>query len=54
MAWRVAFWGSVIVGFIGIILVINASLDSEWVGAGLLLLASAVAFGAIGYVFVKK
>ncbi len=54
MAWRVAFWGSVIVGFLGIILAISASLDSEWVGAGLILLASAVAFGAIGHVFVKK
>ncbi len=54
MAWRVSFWGSVIVGFLGIIFGITASLDSQGVGAGLLLLASAVAFGAIGYIFVKK
>ncbi len=54
MEKRVTFWGSVIVGFLGIVLVINASLNSEWVGAGLLLIASAIAFGAIGYVFLKK
>jgi drug/metabolite transporter (DMT)-like permease len=54
MEKRAALWGSVIVGFLGIVLVINASLDSEWVGAGLLLIASAISFGAIGYVFLKK
>ncbi len=47
---RVAFWGCTIVGFAGLIPAVNAVLDDEYVGAGLLLLASAVAFGAIGYV----
>ena len=47
---RIAFWGSTIVGFAGLILAVNAALDSEYVGAGILLIASAVAFGAIGYV----
>ncbi|MCH7735694.1 MAG: hypothetical protein IH868_04985 [Chloroflexi bacterium] len=51
---RVAFWGCTIVGFAGLILAVNAALDSEWVGAGLLLIASAVAFGAIGYVSSRR
>ena len=51
---RVAFWGCTIVGFAGVILAINAAWDSEYVGAGALLIASAVAFGAIGYVSVRK
>ncbi len=51
---RVAFWGSTIVGFAGLILAVNAGLDSEYVGAGLLLIASAVAFGAVGYNSSRK
>ncbi len=51
---RVAFWGSTIAGFAGLILAVNAALDSEYVGAGLLLIASAVAFGAIGYVSTRE
>jgi hypothetical protein len=51
---RVAVWGSVIVGFLGIILAINAALDSQLIGAGVLLVASAMSFGFIGFVFVKK
>ena len=51
---RVAFWGCTIVGFAGLILAINAALDSEYVGAGALLITSAVAFGAIGYVPMRK
>ena len=54
MEKRVALWGSVIVGFLGIILAINASLDSKLIGAGVLLIASAMAFGFIGFVFLKK
>jgi hypothetical protein len=51
---RVTLWGSVLVGFLGLILSINASLDSQFVGAGLLLIASALAFGFVGFVFLKK
>ncbi len=51
---RIAFWGSTLVGFAGLILAINAALDDEYVGAGTLLIASAVAFGAIGYVSGRK
>ena len=54
MEKRVTFWGSVIAGFLGVILAINASLDSQFVGAGLLLIASALAFGFVGFVFLKK
>jgi hypothetical protein len=51
---RVTLWGSVFVGFLGFILSINASLDSQFIGAGLLLIASALAFGFVGFVFLKK
>ena len=54
MAARVAFWGSTIAGFAGIILAINAALDDQFTGAGLLILGSAVAFGAIGYNFYRR
>ena len=53
-ARRLAFWGPTIAGFLGLILTINASLDGEYVGAGALLIASTLAFGAIGYVFLRK
>ena len=49
MAARVAFWGPTIAGIAGIILAINAALDNQFTGAGLLILGSAAAFGAIGY-----
>jgi len=42
------------VGFLGIILAINAALDSEFIGVGACLAASALAFGAIGYMFTKQ
>ena len=54
MEKRVALWGSAIVGFLAIILSINASLSDQFIGAGLLLIASALAFGFIGFVFLKK
>jgi hypothetical protein len=39
---------------LGIILAINAALDSEFIGVGACLAASALAFGAIGYMFTKQ
>jgi hypothetical protein len=51
---RASLWGSVIVGFLGIILAINASLDSQFIGAGVSLIASAMAFGFIGLIFLRK
>ncbi len=54
MAARVAFWGPTIAGIAGVILAINAALDSQFTGAGLLILGSAAAFGAIGYNFYRR
>ena len=54
MEKRVTLWGCIIVGFLGIILSINASLDNQLIGAGLLLIASSFAFGFIGLLFLKK
>ncbi len=51
---RVAFWGSTIAGIAGIILAINAALDNQFTGAGLLILGSALAFGVIGYSFSRR
>ena len=54
MARRLAFWGPTIAGFLGLILTINANLDGEYIGAGVLLMASVLAFGAIGYIFLRR
>jgi hypothetical protein len=51
---RVTLWGSVLVGFLGLILSINASLDSQFIGAGLLLIASALAFGFVDFCFLEE
>ncbi len=53
-ARRVAFWGSTIVGILGIVLAINAGLSDEFTGAGVCLAASAFAFGVLGYPFVRR
>ena len=49
MSSRVSHWGLIIVGFMGLILTVNAALDSNWVGAGILAGASALSFGFLGY-----
>jgi hypothetical protein len=54
MEKRVALWGSTLVGFLSLIFAISASTDSQYVGAGLLFIASALAFGFVGFVFLKK
>ena len=54
MARRLALWGPTIVGFAGLIFAINAALSDEYVGAGVSLAASALAFGVIGYTFVRR
>ena len=53
-ARRMAFWGSAIVGILGIVLALNAALSDEYVGAGACLAASALALGVIGYTFVRR
>ena len=54
MEKRVALWGSTLVGFLSLIFAISASTDSQYVGAGLLFIASALAFGFVGFVFLKR
>ncbi len=48
MAGRVATWGGTIVGFVGLVLAINAALSDQYTGAGVCLIASALAFGLVG------
>lgn len=47
MVRRVSFWGATLGGFLAIISSINAVYDGEYVGAGLLLIASAFSFASI-------
>ena len=54
MASRITLWGLTIVGFLGLILAITSAQSGEYVGSGVCLAASALAFGAIGYVFTKR
>ena len=54
MEKRVALWGSTIVGFVSLICALGASSDGQYVGAGLLFIASALAFGFVGFVFLKR
>ena len=53
-AGRIVFWGSTIVGVLGIVLALNAGLSDEYTGAGACLAASALALGIIGYTFVRR
>ena len=53
-ARRMAFWGSTIVGIFGIVLAINAGLSDDYTGGGVCLVASAFAFGILGYTFVRN
>ena len=54
MARRTALWGSTIVGFLGIVLALNAGLSDEYTGAGVCLGASALAFGVVAYVSLRR
>ncbi len=53
-ATRMVFWGSTIIGILGIVLALNAALSDEYAGAGACLAASALALGVIGYTFVRR
>ncbi len=53
-ARRMAFWGSTIVGILGIVLALNAAYSDEYTGAGACLAASALALGIIGYTLVRR
>ena len=47
MVRRVSFWGATLVGFLALIYSVNAINDGEYVGAGVLLLASSFSFASI-------
>lgn len=51
MVRRLALWGPAIVGFGGLVLAINASLSDQYAGAGVCLIASALAFASIAHTF---
>ena len=53
-AKRMTFWGSTTIGFLGIVLAINAALSDEYTGAGVCLAASALAIGILGYTFIRR
>ena len=53
-ATRIVFWGSTIVGILGVVLALNAAFSDEYVGAGACLAASALALGVIGYTFGRR
>ena len=44
VARRLRLLGTLATGIVAWILAINAALDSEWIGAGVLLIAAALAF----------
>ncbi len=50
MLKRSATWGPLITGFIGWILAINSMTAGDGIGAGVLLVASALAFGSHAYI----
>lgn len=53
-ARRLTFWGSTIVGVLGVVLAINASLTDDYTGAGVCLAASALAIGILSYTFMRR
>lgn len=53
-ARRTAFWGPAIVGFLGVVLALNAGLSDQYTGAGACLVASALAFGVVAYVSLRR
>ena len=54
MARRMVSWGSAVTAFGGWVFAINAALDNEYIGSGVCLAASALAFGVIAYAFLRK
>lgn len=49
MANRVTFWGASLTGFMAWVFAINAMMTGEYVGAGVILIAAAAAFGVVGW-----
>ena len=53
-AGRIAFWGLTVVGSLGLVLAIDAASSGQFGGAGACLAASALGFGAVGWIFVPR
>ncbi len=54
MATRVTLLGPTITGVLGLILAVNAALSDEYIGAGVCLAASGLAFGVMAYAFLRR
>ena len=54
MSRRVVAVGSVVAGSLGLVLAVNAALSDEYIGAGVCLAASALAFGVLAYAFLRR
>ncbi len=54
MSRRVVAWGSIVTGSLGLVLAVNAALSDEYIGAGVCLAASALAFGVMAYAFLRR
>ena len=54
MARRVTARGGAITAFVGLIMAVNAALSDQYTGAGVCLVASALAFGAVGHAFMRR
>ncbi len=54
MSRRVVAWGSIVAGSLGLVLAVNAALSDEYIGAGVCLAASALAFGVMAYAFLRR
>jgi hypothetical protein len=52
-AKRFAFWGSIIIGVLGVVFAFNAAYSDEYTGAGVCLAASALAIGILSHNFRK-
>ena len=54
MSRRAVAWGSFVTGSLGLVLAVNAALSDEYIGAGVCLAASALAFGVMAYAFLRR
>ena len=54
MPRRAVAWGSIVAGTLGQVLAVNAALSDEYIGAGVCLTASVLAFGVMAYAFLRR
>ncbi len=53
MMRRMIIWGPVIIAILGVVGAVGAIVDGEYIGAGVLLAASAVAVAVMAYAYDK-